>query len=219
MFDKKAYMKIYHKKWYEENRNNPKYKELILESRRKYKQNHREQNRIYMKTYNKEYGIKNKDKLLEQKKEYRVENRNKLSKQKKEYHNRSEIKIYYNLRNRERRRIDLNYKILCALRIRICMTIAKGYKSAKTLELLGCSVDFFKKYLESKFEGGISWSNYGLYGWHLDHVVPCSSFDLTQPEEQRRCFHYTNLQPLWAKKNLSKGSKSLESFQSALRMG
>jgi hypothetical protein len=53
----------------------------------------------------------------------------------------------------------------------------------------------------------MSWGNYGLHGWHVDHIIPCASFDLTDPEQQRQCFHYTNLQPLWAEDNLRKSDK------------
>jgi len=53
----------------------------------------------------------------------------------------------------------------------------------------------------------MSWDNHGFKGWHIDHIIPCSAFDLTKVEEQKKCFHYTNLQPLWAKDNLSKGDK------------
>ena len=80
-------------------------------------------------------------------------------------------------------------------------------KSAATLELLGCSVEELKKHLENQFIKGMTWNNYGLHGWHIDHIKPCASFDLTKEEEQRKCFHYTNLQPLWAKDNLSKSNK------------
>jgi hypothetical protein len=78
---------------------------------------------------------------------------------------------------------------------------------------LGCSVQELKVYLEAKFyphsETGeaMNWGNYGLHGWHIDHIIPLSSFDLTDPEHLRQGVHYTNLQPLWAKDNLSKGSK------------
>ena len=80
-------------------------------------------------------------------------------------------------------------------------------KTHRTEELLGCTIEECKTYLESLFKEGMSWNNHGLNGWHIDHIVPCSAFDLTKIEEQKKCFHYTNLQPLWAKDNLSKGDK------------
>jgi hypothetical protein len=80
-------------------------------------------------------------------------------------------------------------------------------KKCKSKELTGCSWQFLVEYLESKFLPNMSWNNYGLYGWHIDHINPCSSFSLVLEEEQRKCFHYTNLQPLWAKDNLQKSNK------------
>lgn len=77
----------------------------------------------------------------------------------------------------------------------------KGHK----LELLGCSVEALKSHLEKLFTSGMSWTNYGK--WHIDHKRPCDSFDLSDPLQQKVCFHYTNLQPLWAFDNLSKGAK------------
>ena len=79
-------------------------------------------------------------------------------------------------------------------------------KSNNALEMIGCSAIELKDYIESKFQDGMSWKNYGLDGWHVDHIRPCASFDLSDPSQQEECFHYTNLQPLWAKDNLSKGS-------------
>lgn len=78
-------------------------------------------------------------------------------------------------------------------------------KSKSTLELPGCELSFLKGYLESKFEAGMNWENHGE--WHIDHIKPCNSFNLVDIEEQKKCFHYTNLQPLWKLDNLSKGSK------------
>ena len=66
----------------------------------------------------------------------------------------------------------------------------------------------YKKYLEAKFQYGMSWENYGE--WHVDHIKPCSSFNLEDPEEQKKCFHYKNLQPLWAKDNLAKGASVVD---------
>ena len=62
-------------------------------------------------------------------------------------------------------------------------------------------------HLEKQFQPGMSWDNHGYDGWHVDHIRPCASFDLTDEEQVRKCFHYTNLQPLWAKDNLRKGSE------------
>ena len=86
------------------------------------------------------------------------------------------------------------------------LSVLKGrYKSKPTLKLLGCSFEECWQHLESKFQPGMTKENYGL--WHVDHIRPCVSFDLTDPEQQKICFHYTNLQPLWAIDNMKKGSK------------
>ncbi|REK64910.1 MAG: hypothetical protein DWQ49_01035, partial [Bacteroidetes bacterium] len=108
---------------------------------------------------------------------------------------------------RNKRKTDLNYKLTDNLRNRVRKTLNGKSKSKNTLKLLGCSVDFLKKHIESQFEPGMSWENYGFDGWHMDHIVPCASFDLSDPEQQQKCFNYTNLQPLWAKDNISKSAK------------
>jgi|TARA_R110002110_G_scaffold248495_2_gene464657 hypothetical protein len=97
------------------------------------------------------------------------------------------------------------FKIENALRRRLHHTVTmKGHtKSKKTLDLLGCSSKFLKTHLENQFTEGMSWDNYGE--WHIDHIIPCSSFDLSIPEHQQKCFDYMNLQPLWAIDNLKKG--------------
>ena len=73
------------------------------------------------------------------------------------------------------------------------------------MALLGCSAEQLRTHLEEKFTDGMSWDNYGYRGWHIDHIRPCASFDLTDPQQQLECFHYTNLQPLWAEDNFKKG--------------
>jgi len=72
---------------------------------------------------------------------------------------------------------------------------------------LGCNDETFKEYIQSKFTEGMSWENRGFRTWHIDHIIPINSFDLTDPEQQRKCFHYTNLQPLWWLDNLRKGDR------------
>lgn len=86
-------------------------------------------------------------------------------------------------------------------------------KAARTLDLIGCSVEALIHHLEAQFAPGMTWENHGRWRkhgprrWHIDHIRPCASFDLTDPEQQRACFHYTNLRPLWAVDNIIKGSK------------
>jgi hypothetical protein len=84
--------------------------------------------------------------------------------------------------------------------------MAVQYKRCKTMELTGCSLEELTQYIESKFITGMSWENYGE--WHIDHIRPCASFNLEDIEEQKKCFHWSNLQPLWAKDNLRKGSRT-----------
>lgn len=81
--------------------------------------------------------------------------------------------------------------------------ILKRRITSKHSSLLGCNVDIARKYIESKFEPGMTWENYGL--WHLDHIQPLNSFDLTKEENLKICLHYSNIQPLWAEDNYSKG--------------
>jgi hypothetical protein len=76
----------------------------------------------------------------------------------------------------------------------------------KHRDYLGCSISYYKDYIESKFQEGMTWENYGVHGWHLDHIIPCTAFDLTNPEQIKKCFHYTNTQPLWAKDNIKKSN-------------
>lgn len=106
-------------------------------------------------------------------------------------------------REQLRRDNDPIYRLRHNLSTRLWLTVSK--KLGKTVELVGCSYDDLVSHLESKFIDGMTWDNYGK--WHVDHIRPCSSFNLSNVEQQKECFHWTNLQPLWAKDNLSKGSR------------
>lgn len=98
-------------------------------------------------------------------------------------------------------------KLRLASRIRVALKSTNNKKTCNTMDYIGCSISDLKSYISNKFTEGMTWENYGSKGWHIDHILPCASFDLTDPEQQKKCFHFTNLQPLWAKENLSKGSK------------
>ena len=100
---------------------------------------------------------------------------------------------------------DLHYALYNTLRKRVLSAIRanSGDKAFRTMELIGCTVAQLRAHLQAQFWPGMSWDNRGE--WHIDHIRPCASFDLTDPAQQRECFHYTNLQPLWAADNLAKG--------------
>ena len=103
----------------------------------------------------------------------------------------------------------LKDRLSCA--VRQSVRRQRSYKNNRTVDLLGCSIESFKIYLESLFEPGMSWENHGRGRgktvWHIDHIIPCALFDLSKIEHQKRCFHFSNLQPLWAEENLRKSNK------------
>ena len=101
-------------------------------------------------------------------------------------------------------RSRIQYRLSSCLRNRVYQAI-RAHQAAKwrnTKELIGCDIDTFMVHLEAQFKPGMSFDNYGK--WHIDHIIPCATFDLTKPTEQRKCFHYTNLQPLWAEDHIAK---------------
>ncbi len=124
---------------------------------------------------------------------------------KKEYFLKNKEHIY--ARVKKWRNIPKN-KIACVLRTQICNYIrkGKGKKHTSIINLLGCDVNEFKNYLESKFTPEMNWLNYGIY-WEIDHIKPCSKFDLLDLEQQKLCFHYTNTQPLTIIENRIKSDK------------
>jgi hypothetical protein len=106
---------------------------------------------------------------------------------------------------KNRKKNDIEYRLRCIIRSRLGR-IRRNH-SMRTIEWLGCSIAELKLHLESKFLPGMDWDNHGLYGWHIDHIIPISNFDVTNSEEFKKACHYTNLQPLWAKDNLVKSNK------------
>jgi hypothetical protein len=106
---------------------------------------------------------------------------------------------------KERYKNDLQYRLKVILRNRLLKSIKTNAKVGSAVSDLGCSIDQFKQYLESKFQPGMTWENYNK--WHIDHIVPLSNFDLTNRQQFLKACHYTNLQPLWAEENLEKSDK------------
>ena len=151
---------------------------------------YRKENKEQLKEYNKQYHIKNKEQLKEYNKQYHIKNK-------------EQIREYTN----NRLKTDPLFALTCRIRCLIRGTITnKGYtKKSKTHEILGIDWMGLKEHMERQFIGGMNWENRDQ--WHIDHIKPCCKFNLLDKNEQIKCFHYTNLQPLWAKDNLSKGGK------------
>ena len=108
---------------------------------------------------------------------------------------------------KQRKQNDPAFRVVTNLRNRVysaVMAVKAGKKTVSGAKLLGCSPEFLVKHLEDQFLPGMSWENYGLHGWHVDHVRPVASF--SDPQDPN-CWHYTNLQPLWAEDNRRKSDK------------
>jgi hypothetical protein len=177
------------------------------------------------------YREANREKLREKNRLYWQENREWISEKQLEYKKREPEKVKatkdrYRLANKEkcnkatikaqkaRLARSPKHRMMKSLRDRIYHALmnGKGTKSKSTLQLLGCSIDECKEYLTNLFQEGMSWDNYGKYTWNIDHVIPCDCFNLLDIKEQEKCFHYTNLQPLWFKENNSKSNKPPKDF-------
>ena len=161
-----------------------KARQNYYENKERCKENSRlwhERNPEYSANYSKEYSKNNKSKNREYAREY-----------------------YKTIRKN-----DFNWIFAVRIRDRIrrALKVQRTYKNNTTCELIGCSWIELREYLESLFTEGMTWSNHSLKGWHIDHIKPCVSFDLRDLVQQKQCFHYTNLQPLWAIDNQRKGAK------------
>lgn len=157
----------------------------------------------------KEYSVNNKEAIKVKNKIWYEKNKDQVAIKKKQYKvdNKDSVYTYENNYSKNRKLKDVDYKIKCNLRSRLSHAIKGNFKTGSAVSDLGCTIEELKKYLESQFQDSMSWDNYGRKGWHIDHIEPLCSFDLTNEEELNKACHYTNLQPLWAIDNLKKGSK------------
>lgn len=109
--------------------------------------------------------------------------------------------------SKKRLQTDASFKLARNLRCRLNKAIKNCQKTGSAIEDLGCSIEELKLYLESKFKPGMNWTNNSYTGWHVDHIKPLCSFDLTDEEQFKKACHYTNLQPLWYNENMKKSGK------------
>lgn len=116
-------------------------------------------------------------------------------------------KKYFKEYKKKKLRTNIQFLLSERIRNRFNLAVRNGSKGGSAVKLLGCNISEFKIYIESKFKKGMSWRNYGLKGWHLDHIVPLSNFDLTKTSDVKKACHYSNIQPLWAIENIIKSNR------------
>lgn len=170
-------------------------------------------NRKYNYHYDRrEYANKwyaaNKEREQEKRKSYRQSNSDKQREIHKEWYSKNKVEKLKKNAEYEKIQMVLNplYRVKKNLRTRISNALNGKIKFQGTIQLLGCTIAELKIYLESMFTEEMNWDNYGSY-WHVDHIKPCSLFNLLNENEQMECFHYSNLQPLEASENLKKYNK------------
>jgi len=163
-------------------------------------------NKDYFKTKRKEHQLNNPELYKEYRKSHQLDNPelykeyrktlNSKLKSEKYYENNKEKIIKNQIEYKKLKyNTDTNFKISNLLRIRFYHAI-KGKKIDSILNIIGCNIEELKQYLESLFKFEMTWENHGII-WEIDHIKPCSSFDLSDKEQQKQCFNYTNLQPLF----------------------
>ena len=145
----------------------------------------------------------NRANYLDSKRQYRLKNIEAVKSRDKAW--KANNKGYSTIYSRNRYRTDPNFRLRLRLRTRLNEVVKGRVKAGSAVADLGCSIEELKKYLERQFQQGMSWANHGQ--WHIDHVIPLCSFDLSNREQFLKACHFTNLQPLWAEENMSKGAK------------
>lgn len=167
----------------------------------------KKQNAKFVSQYNKEYAKKNYEKISKKRKE-RAEKLGEIAlKKAREWKKKNSalVTVYMREYSKSRYHADSGFRIAALQRSRISAALRENRKLGSTKELLGCELECLVKHLENQFRDGMSWSNKGE--WHIDHIRPLASFDLSLKEEQLKAFNYKNLQPLWAADNLRKKDK------------
>jgi len=167
----------------------------------------------------KEYELANREKIAERIRVYRKLNPEKTTQVRQEFYRKNRAKILEKARayfsanktkrteyKKRRTKVDPAFRLTLSLRSRLCQAFKKQGvdKTCSTFKLTGCSREQLKDHLVSQFKQGMTLDNYGRTTWHIDHIRPCSSFDLSDPAQAAACFHYSNLQPLFAEENLIK---------------
>jgi len=224
---------IYNKQYRQDN------KEKLAEKRKQYREANKEAiadydklryqaNKEAVAEKNKQYYQANKEAVIKGAKQYRQENKKLINSKKKQYYQDNkkviiEYQIKYRQANKEkiakrrrqyekkRRANDPAYRMICSLRTGLYEAMNGNSKPKKTMELLGCSKEHLEHHLSAQFTDGMTLENYGE--WQIDHIQAVSRFDHSDPEQVAICWHYTNMQPMWAKDNNRKSNKIISEHQ------
>ena len=178
-----------------------KHKKKILINSKKYMTINKDKFKDYYSNWHRENYKKNKQYILERGKIYYKNNRVKIQNRLNKY-------------RRKRRSEDPTFKLIDNLRRRVNQSIShcRYERTSSTRNWIGCSIKELKIHLEKQWKPGMNWENYNYTGWHIDHKIPVhffkTNYDFSNPKIQKRCFNYKNLQPMWAKENLKKSSKT-----------
>jgi len=176
---------------------------------------YREKNRVRVSAMARKRYILNREKNITRVNKYRIKNRQTINEKATQHYRNNKNRI--NAHRRERHNNEPGYAIKVRLRSRMGSAVrAAGLdkKYASSTELLGIDTKGLAEWLESQFVDGMTWENRSE--WHIDHRIPCKAFDLTDPQQQRICFWYRNLQPLWSFDNLSKSNNYSEEDKQVL---
>src|ERR1035441_6064988 len=168
---------------------------------KKYQKNHKEKISIY----NKEKYLKNKDSILNSCKKYRDNNKEMIRKKSSERYKSKKYRILHKKRMKNKYHNDPIHKLISLHRTRLwhALKSQNARKSDHSIKLFGCDVKNLKNHRSEEFRKEWNWENHGSV-WHIDHIRPLSKFDLNDPMEQKKAFHFTNLQPLLKEENLRK---------------
>lgn len=196
------------------------HKKAALEASARWK----ERNPLKVKNGQKEYRIKNREKILKKQKLYRETSLEIIKESNRKYIAKPGVREKKCLQSRiyrrnhpelarayvnERLKTDIQFKLRFNIRHRLYLALKGKVKRGSAVKDLGCSIIELKDHLEKKFKEGMTWQNWAVKGWHIDHIKPLDSFDLTDRDQLLKAVHFTNLQPLWAIENIKKGNKMI----------
>lgn len=197
--------KLNNKQWYSVPENKEKHN---LKSKQRHLEHKDEDNlksRQHYSTHKEEKKqnyVKNIDKIKLQKKQHHIEHREEDNLRTRQWYvipeNKEKVRIQKRQYQKERIEYDEGFRMRRVLSNTVHRVLKGNTKSAHTMELIGCTIEEFIIYLKKHFKPGMTLANRGLRKWHLHHIKYCHTFDLSDPEQQKRCFHYTNMIPMWA---------------------